>query len=107
MAACTLEKSRALEAADWIPQQFQSSTGSLENYWRVTGLQSTSEGQRSRYVLRGVFVGHTHMAHVYTLSTECSCIHSSGVSYKGLIMRADDEVGFPIARQDVWCPAIE
>lgn len=47
MAACTLEKSRALEAADWIPQQFQSGTGSLENSWRVIGLQSTLEGQRS------------------------------------------------------------
>lgn len=41
-----------LSPSSWVPQQSQTGTGSLEDSWRVTGLQSTLE---SRHVGVDIF----------------------------------------------------
>lgn len=41
-----------LSAQNWIPQQPQTGTGSLEDSWRVAGLQSTLE---SRHIGEDIF----------------------------------------------------
>lgn len=56
-------------------------TITLIGHGSVCSHVASNEVNRSRYILSGVFVEHTHVcAHVYTLSTKCSCIHSFGAS---------------------------